>query len=68
MPYIEIKARKYIDSTDAQKIIDKGTVVALLTTGRISKPAKKKLDEANIAWAENVSEQEFMESEAQEEE
>lgn len=68
MSHIEIKTRKYIDSTLAKKIINKGTIIALLTTGRISKPAKEKLDEANIAWAENVPEREFMESEAQEEE
>lgn len=68
MAHIEIKARKYIDGTQAQKIIDKGTVIAVLTTGTISQPAKDKFDEANIAWCEKVSEQEFMESEAKEEE
>ena len=67
MSYIEIKTRKYIDSTLAQKIIDKGTVRAILTTGTITKPAKTLFDDAHIAWAENIPESEFMEREAQEE-
>lgn len=67
MPYIEIKARKMLYPGDARKIINKGTVIGLLTTGTISKNAKKLLDDAGIAWAENIPEKEFMESEAQEE-
>ncbi len=67
MPYIEIKTRKQIDSTLAQKIIDKGCVSAVLTTGKITAPAKKLFDKYDIAYAENVPENKFMESEAQEE-
>lgn len=67
MSYIEIKTRKLIDGTLAQKIIDKGTVKAVLTTGKITKPAKGLFDAADIAWAENIPEREFMEREAQEE-
>lgn len=66
MSYIEIKTRKYIDATLAQKIIDKGTVVSVLTTGKISEPAKALFDAADIAWAQ-IRESEFMEREAQEE-
>lgn len=66
MPFIEIKARKVIDSTLAKKIIDKGEVSAVLTTGKITKPAKEKFDEAHIAWAENIEEKQFLESEAKE--
>ncbi|MEH2359235.1 hypothetical protein [Nostoc sp.] len=51
----------------AQKIIDKGTVVSILTTGKISKPAKALFDAADVAWAQNIPESEFMEREAQEE-
>jgi len=40
MPYIEIKTRKQIDSTLARKIVDKGSVSAVLTTGLITRPAK----------------------------
>jgi hypothetical protein len=66
MPYIEIKTRKIIDSTLAQKIIDKGCVSAVLTTGTITKPAKKLFDEHDVAYAENIPENKFMESEAEE--
>ncbi|MBD2300826.1 MULTISPECIES: hypothetical protein [Nostocales] len=64
MPYIEIKTRKQIDSALAQKIINKGCVSAVLTTGIITKPAKKLFDEHNLAYAENVPETLFLESEA----
>jgi hypothetical protein len=64
---IEIKTRKQIDSTLAKKIINKGGVSAVLTTGIITKPAKKLFDEHDVAYAENVPEKLFMESEAQEE-
>ncbi len=67
MSYIEIKARKTIDSTLAQKLIDKGTVVSVVTAGKITGPAKTLFDAADIAWAENIPESEFMEREAQEE-
>lgn len=67
MSYIEIKTRQTIDSTLAQKIINKGTVKAVLTTGKITKPAQILFDSADIAWAQNIPEREFMEREAQEE-
>ena len=60
MAYIEIKTRKYIDAALAQQIIEKHTVIGVLTTGKISTPAKKLFDEANIAWAENIPETRFM--------
>lgn len=60
MAYIEIKTRKYIDAALAQQIIGKGIVIGVLTTGKISLPAKKLFDEANIAWAENIPENRFM--------
>lgn len=67
MAYIEVKARKTtISSTLAKQIVDKGTVCAFLTTGKISGPAKEVFDEAGIAWAENVEERQFLESEAEE--
>ena len=67
MPHIEIKTRNNIYPGEAKKIIAKGTVIGVLTTGTISPNAKKLFDDAEIAWAENVPETEFMESEAQEE-
>lgn len=66
MPYIEIKTRQQIDSTLAKKIINKGTVSAVLSTGKITKPAKAAFDEADIAWAENIEETQFLDYEAQE--
>ena len=60
MAYIEIKTRKYIDAALAQQIIEKRTVIGVLTTGKISAPAKKLFDQAGIAWAENISEKHFM--------
>jgi hypothetical protein len=66
MPYIEIKSRKVIDSSIAKKIIEKGCVSAVLTTGKITKPARKLFDEADIAYAENISENRFKESKAKE--
>ncbi|MEB3885505.1 hypothetical protein [Lyngbya sp. CCY1209] len=67
MPFIEIKVRKQIDSTLAKKIINKDCVSAVLTTGKITGPAKDLFRENDIAYAENVPEKLFMESEAQEE-
>lgn len=67
MPHIEIKTKKNIYPGEAQTIIDKKTVVAVITTGTISLSAKKLFDKAGIAWAENVPESEFRESEAKEE-
>ncbi|MBD2546720.1 hypothetical protein [Planktothricoides raciborskii] len=66
MPYIEVKSRKQIDSTLARKIINKGDVIAVLTTGHITKQAKEAFDKSDIAWAEYIEERQFLESEAQE--
>ena len=54
MPHIEIKTKENIFPGDAQKIIDKKTVVAVITTETISLSAKKVFDQAGIAWAEKV--------------
>lgn len=66
MPYIEIKTRQYIDSTLAQQISDKRTVIGVLTTGIISTPAKKRFDRAGIAWAEQIPEDRFLREEVYE--
>ena len=59
--YIEVKAHttKSIDSTLAKKIIAKEQVIGVVTTGKITKPAKKLLDTADIAWIENFPETEI---------
>ncbi|AFZ27836.1 hypothetical protein Cylst_5852 [Cylindrospermum stagnale PCC 7417] len=61
MPYIEIKTGHKTGSTVARKIVAKGTVSAVLTTGVITNPAKKLFEQYDIAYAENVPETEFME-------
>lgn len=65
-PHIEIKTR-YLDAGDARSIIEKGTIIGIVTAAKISKPAKKLLDEAGITWAENVSEADFIEDSEREE-
>lgn len=67
MAYLEIKARKNLYRGDARKIIEKGSIVGVITTGKISREAKKMFDESGIAWAENIPEQEFMDSVTREE-
>ncbi|MCP2729737.1 hypothetical protein [Limnofasciculus baicalensis] len=41
-PHIEIKTR-YLDAGDARSIIEKGTIIGIVTAAKISKPAKKLL-------------------------
>ena len=65
-PHIEVKS-KYLYGQEVDDIINKESVIAIISTARISKPGKNKLDKAGIAYAENVPETEFMESEDQEE-
>jgi hypothetical protein len=67
MPYIEIKTNKQINLALARKVINKGGVSAILTTGKITQPAKELFDEHDVAYAENVSERTFRGTEAQEE-
>ncbi len=66
MAYIEIKARKYVDATLAQSIVDKQCVIGVLCAGRISAPAKRVLDRAGIAWAEEIPEAYFLTAHTQE--
>lgn len=65
-PHIEVKG-KYLYGQEVDDIINKQTVIAIISKDRISKPGKDKLDKAGMAYAENVSETEFMESEDGEE-
>jgi hypothetical protein len=45
-----------VTSTLARKLIQKATVVGVVTTAIIAKPAKVLFDEADIAWIENFPE------------
>ena len=68
-PHVEIKAwtTKKIDSTKAKQIRDKGTVIGVVSTGGITKPAKTVFDEADIAWVENFPESDLIDTQEQEE-
>jgi hypothetical protein len=56
--YIEIKAYSTttVTSTLARRLIEKSTVMGVVTTAGITKPAKELLDQADIAWIERFSE------------
>ncbi len=66
MAYIEIKARKYVDATLAQSIVDKQCVIGVVCAGRISAPGKRVFDRAGIAWAEDIPEAYFLTLDKQE--
>ncbi len=68
MPYIEIKTRKVIDAVVAKRIIRKGNVSAIVTTGKITNPAKVLFDQHGIAFAENIPEEVFIHKSGIEEE
>ena len=63
--YIEIKTLANIYPYQAKKIIKKGTVKAILTTGTISPAAKTLFDEVGIIWVEKIPESRFMKSKSQ---
>lgn len=56
--YIEIKAYSTttVTATLARRLIQKSTVMGVVTTAGITKPAKALLDEADIAWVEQFPE------------
>ena len=56
--YIEIKAYSTttVTSTLARRLIQKSTVMGVVTTAGITKPAKGLLDQADIAWVERFPE------------
>ncbi|MEG4938982.1 hypothetical protein [Microcoleus sp. F4-D5] len=68
-PHIEIKAwkTKKIDSTKAKEICQKGTVIGVITTGKITQSAKAVFDKGDVAWVENFPESELLNQEGQEE-
>jgi hypothetical protein len=43
-------------------LISKETVIGIVTTGKITRPAKQLLDAADIAWVENFPETELTNS------
>lgn len=59
MSYIEVKTNEKIGLTLARKIAAKGQVSAVVTTGRITQPAKDFFNQHDIAYAEKISEQQY---------
>ena len=55
--HIEVKTRKRINSDLAKNIISKKSVIAIVTTGVISEPAKRLFDENRILWVEKLPEE-----------
>lgn len=47
--------------------MSKGTVIGVITTGGITKPAKVVFDKADVAWVENFPESKLLNQEGQEE-
>lgn len=56
--YIEVKAyaETTVTSGLARKLVQKETILGVVTTSIITGPAKKLFDEADIAWIENFPE------------
>ncbi len=61
-PHIEIKTR-YIYGNEVEKIIEKQTVIGLVSASSISKTGKQKLSASGIVCTENVPKSEFMQEE-----
>lgn len=59
-PHLEIKSA-YIYGHDIDEIIDKTTVVAVVSSSNISKPGKRKLNASGVVYVENVPKSEFVE-------
>lgn len=56
MNYIEVKTKQRIDLGLAQKIVSKNSVIAVVTTGAISKQAKECFEKNGIVWIEHIPE------------
>lgn len=61
-PHIEIKTR-YLYGNEVNKIIEKQTVIGLVSASQISKTGKQKFNASGIVFAENIPEIEFMQEE-----
>jgi hypothetical protein len=59
-PHIEIKTR-YIYGNEVDKVIERQTVIGLVSASSISKKGKQKLNSSGIVCTENVPKSEFME-------
>jgi hypothetical protein len=57
-PHLEIKTQ-YLYGREVELIIQQGTVIGIVSAGNISQPSRLKLEQAGIAYAENVPLTEF---------
>jgi hypothetical protein len=57
-PHLEIKTQ-YLYGKEVELIIQKGTVIGIVSANNISQPSRLKLDQAGIAYTENVPLTEF---------
>lgn len=62
LPHIEIKST-YLFGKEIDEIIQTGTVIAIVSADRISKPGKAKLVRAGVVYAENIPLSEFLDVE-----
>ncbi|MBF2027336.1 MAG: hypothetical protein IGS48_11285 [Oscillatoriales cyanobacterium C42_A2020_001] len=60
MPYIEIKTREKIGLTVVRQIVARGSTSGILTTGKITNRAKQFLTENDVAYAENIPEEDLI--------
>jgi hypothetical protein len=58
-PHLEIKTR-YIYGKEVDRVIDKQTIIGLVSASRISQIGKQKFNASGIVFAENIPEPEFM--------
>lgn len=57
-PHLEIKT-SYLCGQEAESIVTKETVIAVVSAGKISRPSQKRLLEAGIVFMMNVPRSEF---------
>jgi hypothetical protein len=62
-PHIEIKTT-YLFGKGINEIIDTGTVIAVVSSAKISQPGKAKFFQAGIVYAENIPLSEFIDVES----
>lgn len=60
-PHVEIKTQ-YLYGQDVEIIIKQGTVIGIVSANRISQPSQDKLNNAGIAFAENIPKSVFTNS------
>ncbi|MEQ9001875.1 MAG: hypothetical protein RID53_35900 [Coleofasciculus sp. B1-GNL1-01] len=60
-PHLEIKTQ-YLYGKEVEIIINQGTVIGVISANKISQPSRHKLNQAGIAFAENIPKSVFTHS------